>query len=303
MTATLTPLTLGRMQPEAPRLRRTCMKRLLSPAAVLLVAATACSSGGGGGSGSSGSTAAVKGAPAGVAAPAPAAGTLRQDSPIVVGRSQILTAGVQVDVKDVRRATAAAEQLVADAGGDVAQEQVDLQARAPRATLRLDVPPNRLDALLDSLGALGRERSRSRGTQDVTDQVVDVSSRLATQQASVNRVRKLLDRATSLTDIVRLEAELAQREADLESLQARLRSLSNRVAMAQVTVDLATAARPGPARDAQVGFLSGLRSGWRALQAVGRVAGATAGALLPFLPLLLALGGLGWWLRRRSALT
>lgn len=286
------------------------MKRLVAATAVTLVAVTGCSSGGGGSSstvGTSAGGAAVKGAPAQApargAAQAVAPNVPKADTPLDVGRLQILTAAVRVDVKDVRQATSAAEQVAVGAGGEVAQEQVDLQVDSPRATLQLQVPPNRLDAALDSLAALGHERSRSRGTEDVTDQVVDVSSRLATQQASVVRVRKLLDRAGSLSDVVRLESELAQREADLESLQARLRSLNNRVAMAQVTVDLTTGGGPAHVKVAKVGFGSGLRSGWHALQAVARVAGATLGAVLPFLPVLLAAAWLGWWVRRHKALT
>lgn len=303
MTATLTRLTLEAVQPAPRPLRPTGMKRLLAATAVVVLAATGCSSGGGsaGSSDSAGTAVAgVKGAPARAPAALPQAG--KADTPIEVGRSQILTAAVRVDVKDVRQAASDAESLVNDAGGQVAQEQVDLQAEAPHATLRLEVPPNRLDALLDNLAGLGHERSRQRGTEDVTDQVVDISSRVATQQASVDRVRKLLAQATSLADIVRIESELAQREADLESLQARLRSLSNRVAMAEVTVDLATAGKVAPVKAAKVGFGSGLRGGWHALQAVGRVTGAVLGALLPFLPLLVAAGWVAWWLRRRHVL-
>jgi hypothetical protein len=45
-----------------------------------------------------------------------------------------------------------------------------------------------------------------------------------------------------------------------------------------------------------LGFGDGLRSGWAALVTVGRVLAVSAGALLPFLPVLLVAG---WLLLRR----
>lgn len=47
------------------------------------------------------------------------------------------------------------------------------------------------------------------------------------------------------------------------------------------------------------GFGDGLRGGWSALTTVGRLLAVTAGALLPFLPLLLLAGVLGWRLHLR----
>ncbi|MDT7571452.1 MAG: hypothetical protein QOE05_1626 [Actinomycetota bacterium] len=220
--------------------------------------------------------------------------------PVAVPRSLIRTAELVVRVDDVRKATAAAERLVVDADGEVSDEQLELQAAHPTAALKLRVPPARLAATLSGLSALGTEQSRRLGTDDVTDQVVDLDSRLATQRSSVARVRALLDRASSLTDVVRIESELSRREADLESLQARVRALSGQVTMSEITLQLTSeAAKPKLA--ATVGFSSGLHGGWHAFTAAARVTAATVGALLPFLPVLaVALGGAFWW-RRRTA--
>ena len=219
--------------------------------------------------------------------------------PVAVPRSLIRTAEIEVRVPDVKKAATEAQQLVEDAGGELADEELDLRTANPTATLQLRVPPARLGRTLSQLSELGDEQGRRLGTEDVTDQVVDLESRLATQRTSVARVRALLDRASSLTDVVRLEAELSRREADLESLQARSRALSGQVAMAEVTLALASKAAPAVATT--VGFRSGLEGGWNAFLAAARVTAATVGALLPFLPLLaIAVWGTFWW-RRRTA--
>lgn len=43
---------------------------------------------------------------------------------------------------------------------------------------------------------------------DVTEQLVDVESRIATQRASVERIRALLARAASVSEITSVESEL-----------------------------------------------------------------------------------------------
>ena len=268
----------------------------------LLVLLAGCSAGGE----SAGSTAALSKPAGNGAKQAPPAGTDVQPAavdaakPVAVPRSLIRTAQLEVRVDNVKKSAATAEQLVEAAGGEVSDEQLDLRATHPTASLELRVPPARLGATLAKLSELGDEQSRQLGTDDVTDQVVDLESRLATQRSSVARVRALLDRASNLTDVVHIEAELSRREADLESLQARVRAISGQVAMSKITLELtsqATKPKVAPA----VGFRSGLDGGWNAFTAAARVTAATLGALLPFLPLIaIAIGAPLWWRRRAS---
>lgn len=262
----------------------------------LLVLVAGCSSGGGS-TDSAGSAAKSSSSGSGGVVVQPA---VQRGAPAPLPRSVIRTAELEVRVADVKRAVSAAERIVLDRRGAVADERLDLRS-SPTAALQLRVPPDALTSTLSELAGLGHEQSRRLGTDDVTEQVVDLASRLATQRRSVARVRALLDSATSLTDVVRLESELSKREADLESLDARRRALAGSVAMATVTLDLR--ADPAHAVVGGVGFGDGLRGGWKAFTATARVSAATLGAVLPFLPLLLVAGWLALRLRRRAAAT
>jgi hypothetical protein len=219
---------------------------------------------------------------------------------VPAGASLIRTAELGVRVDDVRAAADRALDLAVTAGGTLASERSDGTGGERSARLTLRVPPDRFDATVAALASLGEERSRSLGTEDVTDQVVDLESRLATQRASVERVRALLDEAQNLGEVVQIEGELTRRTADLESLQARLAALTERVELSTITVTLYGGQAPTPVDDEVVGFADGLRGGWTAFLATARVLAATAGALLPFLPIALV-GWLGWRLRARRA--
>jgi hypothetical protein len=219
----------------------------------------------------------------------------------LAGAALIRTAQLAVRVEDMRPAADRAVDITVAAGGVVTSEQASGQEEHGQATLVLRVPPDRFDATLDQLAGLGEELSRTVGTEDVTDQVVDLESRLATQRASVERVRALLEQAENLGEVVQIEAELTRRTADLESLQARLAALTERVELSTITLELYSDESALAAQeDEVVGFMDGLRGGWAAFLATVRVLGATTGALLPFLPILL-LGALAWRLRSRCA--
>lgn len=273
------------------------MRRSPALAVLLAVLLTGCTAGG---SSDSAAPASAEGGAALDAAP-PDAGA---DQAPVLGRvapapAVIRTAELSVQVKDVRGAADEAARLARGAAGSVEAEERSGTGDDASAVVVVRVPPAAFDALLGRFAALGEEQDRRLGTEDVTDQVVDLDSRIATQRASVARVRELLDRAGTLGEVVQVEGELTKRTADLEALEARLAALEKRVDLSTVTLRLTRSddASVGGA----LGFGDGLRAGWDALQAVGRAVGVTAGAVLPFLPLLLLVGFFGWKRAHRTA--
>jgi hypothetical protein len=183
------------------------------------------------------------------------------------------------------------------------------KVRAGESVIVLRVPEADLDralALVTGPGGVGKELDRTTSAQDVTGDLADLASRVATQQASVARVRALLASATSLKDIVLLESEVSTRESDLEALQARRAVLADQADLATLTVDLRTPATipPPPAEPADPNaFLQGLQSGWHAVVASTTVIVTVLGALLPLAVVAALLGVPVLWVlrRRRSA--
>ncbi|WP_330322036.1 DUF4349 domain-containing protein [Streptomyces anulatus] len=215
----------------------------------------------------------------------------------------IRTATLSVEVKSVPKAVAAARGVTEGAGGLVATENTErLDDTYETSHLVLRVPQDRFQEVLRELAGSGKLLSRTSNAKDVTDQVVDVDSRIATQRASVARVRELMDRAEKISDVVALEGELSSRQSDLESLLAQQSSLKDRTSLATITLDLTPPAAPDDeGRDEDAGFLDALGGGWGAFVTMLRWVAVAFGAALPFL-LTGALALLGWRaLRRRGA--
>jgi hypothetical protein len=213
----------------------------------------------------------------------------------------ILTADLEVRVAkpaDVATTAGRAEDIAAAAGGRTdADDQSSGQSAT--ATLTLKVPPAGFTAVLRRLAALGTAQSQRQATQDVTTQLVDVTSRVASAQAAITQLNKLYAQATKVSDIIEIETTLAQREADLESLEAQRNALRTQTAFATITLDLTTTVTIVHHHHSTTGFVGGLRRGWDNFAHAASWLSGAAGAVLPFAVLIGLLAAAAEVLRRR----
>jgi Domain of unknown function (DUF4349) len=307
------------------RRRWLALPALGAVAVVLLGACSAGSDSAGSGSAAVGRDAA---GPAGAVSPAPAqngagvaadqgkagtsAGTsaggagggTQPQARVAPSRALIKTADLTVRVDDVGPNAARLAGIADRFGGSVYSDNRNGAGEKASADVVLKVDTGQLEEAMAAVAGLGSEERRTSTTQDVTEDVADIDSRVRTMQASIARVRAILARANSIGDVVSVEGELSRREADLESLQTRQRALAGQVAQATLTVHLlakqAAAATPPPPGPPRHGFLGGLAAGWDAFAAfvTGLLTGV--GAVLPFLLIVVPVVALLLWYRRRT---
>ncbi|MER5311574.1 DUF4349 domain-containing protein [Streptomyces sp. NPDC002773] len=202
----------------------------------------------------------------------------------------IRTASLSVEVADVTKAVATARRVTAGAGGRVENESTErVDDTHVTSHIVLRVPQERYDTVLAELAGTGKLLGRKADAKDVTEQVVDVESRIATQRASVARVRALMQRAEKLADVVTLEGELSRRQADLESLLAQQASLKDRTSLATITLQLTEKEKPKPEEreEGRPGFGDALGGGWNALVGAVTWIGLVLAALAPWLAVAL----------------
>jgi hypothetical protein len=283
-----------------------------------LGALAACTSSGSGDASAAGSGGVAGGSEAGAASAPAASGDVAAKAPAVAPapadagvvdltdpRSLIQTADLDVLVKHGRSVDAAADRaaaIVATAGGLVYADE-RTSGHDPSAQQTFKVPPDELSTVLDRLAGLGKQESRNLSTQDVTATVVDVTSRVRSAQLAIDTLNGLYQRATKLSDIIRLENELAQREANLESLQAQQRTLTAETAEATVQLSLESAPKKVVKHHhvaAGRGIGTGLSRGWHAFGTAAVWTASTVATLLPFLAVALLLGGAAVVIRRRT---
>jgi hypothetical protein len=231
---------------------------------------------------------------------APTAPTAALDL-VATDRDVVRTGSMWVTVDEVDDAAADVRARATDAGGFVADEQ--LRAADDRVDVTVRVPADAFEDVRAAIGHLGDVTEQDVQAQDVTAEMVDVESRIASLRASVERVRALLGQAGDVAQLALVEGELASRETELEALLGQQRVLADQVALATLTVHLGEDEVPSPSEDA-AGFTDGFRRGWVALVDGGQALLAAVGFLLPFaVPAGLVALALRWWVRRRPSAT
>jgi hypothetical protein len=232
--------------------------------------------------------------------------------PLPGGQSVIFTASLSLRTRNVQATVARATQLAESAGGYVSGEHARIvqtgEHASPVVDIQFKVPAAAYQTTLTTLGGLGTRRSEAQRAQDVTGTVADVNSRVASAEAAIAQLRKLLTRTGSVGGLLSVQDQINQEEASLEALQSQQRALARETAYATISLTV-TRTAPAPARhrhQAAAGFLRGLTAGWHALRTAVTWLLTVAGAVLPFLipaglAALAAIAGRRWWLSRRRA--
>jgi VIT1/CCC1 family predicted Fe2+/Mn2+ transporter len=218
-----------------------------------------------------------------------------------VTRAIIKSGSLTIETADVDQKRQAAITIVTGLRGLVSSEDTgsDTDGRISRANLVLKVPTAAYETAIQRLSGLGVRKQIRQETSDVTEQVVDVESRISSQRASLTRMRVLLEKATTIGEIVSVETELTRREADLESLLAKQKALAGQTELATLSLSLVEPGEAPAADPDNRGFLSGLSNGWDAFTTTVSALATVAGALLPFLVAFALIGVPLWYLRRR----
>jgi Domain of unknown function (DUF4349) len=237
------------------------------------------------------------------------AGTTARLAP---GSDIIYTAQLTVRAANVGSAAARAAQITEGVGGYVSNETTSADPDQPSqaiATVQLKIPVASYPAILGQLaGGLGTQLSLQEQAQDVTQQVADVNSQVASDQAAIVQLRALLSHAGSVGDLLDVQNQINNEESALEAMQAQQRALSHETSYATVTLTiLGPKAKPVPHHTkAPPSLAGGLGAGWHALKVSLSWTLAFLGAIAPFAAIA-AIAGYAiyrarrWMLRRRPA--
>jgi hypothetical protein len=158
---------------------------------------------------------------------------------------------------------------VADASVQSGRKQVR------SATLELKVPASRFDELTGLLEPLGRLQFVNVGAEDVSEEFVDLTARVANGRRLEERLIELLrTRTGKLQDVLTVERELARVREEIERMEGRMRFLKSSAQLSTLSVNLfepppLVATHPGHSVIAEA-----FKAAWRNF--IGVMAGAIA---------------------------
>lgn len=217
----------------------------------------------------------------------------------------IRTGSIEVTVARGRFTTVVTRlsDVAVGVGGFVSASETSQLGDDPRGTVTLRVPARDFDRVLVRIGDLGKVRSATTGSQDVTGEYTDVAARIQALQDEREQIRLVLGRAQSIPDILAVRDRLSAVQGELEQLQGRKQVLADQTSLSTITVQVSEQggeAKPLVDRDEH----RGLAAVWH--DSADRFAGGARAivvglaALAPWLLLLAVVWLPARWLWRRS---
>jgi len=143
-------------------------------------------------------------------------------------RKVIYTARLQIIVADVESALAATDEIARKMGG--------YMQHISGHGITIRVPADKFDPALADVSKLGPVAQRDISAQDVTEQYTDLKIRLDNARATLKRLQAILEKTTSVKDVLAVEKELARVRTEIERMQGQMNLLNNRIAYATITV-------------------------------------------------------------------
>ena len=155
-----------------------------------------------------------------------------------VDRQVISTASISVQVEVVSGAVVAVRTIAEGLGGYVEVLSTSGSDDGGYATITIRVPQASFYHVIDQISLLGKVDSKHIGSDDVTEEFIDLNARLKTSLREEQSLLSLLDKATGVADVLAIERQLSRIRSDVERLQGQLNYLERRVDMATITVSL-----------------------------------------------------------------
>lgn len=155
-------------------------------------------------------------------------------------RMIVYTGDLALVVMDTDAAQRQIEVLVKDAGGYIASvESYAVSEGIRRINLSLRVPAEAFDSTMNALREMAVEVTReSVSTEDVTEEYVDLTSRLRALEAKAARLEKLMEQAEDTEAVLEVYRELSETQVQIEQTKGRMQYLERQSAMATIHVQL-----------------------------------------------------------------
>lgn len=162
------------------------------------------------------------------------------DTAATVAQKIIKTASLIFVVENVSTAVESITSIATDAGGFVeSSETWESSSTQLRGTVTVRVPADTFEMVLERSKELALVVSNeSVSGQDVTEEYTDLAARLANAQKQEEELRRLLERAANVEEILKVQKQLHEAREEVEVLQGRINYLENQTSLSTVTFDL-----------------------------------------------------------------
>ncbi|MEH7414257.1 DUF4349 domain-containing protein [Neobacillus drentensis] len=152
----------------------------------------------------------------------------------------IYQAELELRVKSFENAVQSLEDKAQGYGGYIAESNVTSDGKEQvSGRLNLRIPQAHFQEFVnDAQGQAAEVLQRTINGQDVTEEYVDLESRLKSKQAVEERLLSFMKNAVKTEDLLKISADLASVQEEIEVIKGRMKYLENQTSFSTVNITL-----------------------------------------------------------------
>ncbi len=160
----------------------------------------------------------------------------------------IYSATCRIETTEFDKALDRLNQLISSYGGFIENSSVDGNTyrnndgttviRNRYASYIIRIPANSFNDFLNETGSIGAVLSKNLNAENITSQFIDTQARLDALKIQEERLLALLEKATSMENIITIEDKLTNVRYDIESYQRSLNYMESKVNYSTVTLKI-----------------------------------------------------------------
>lgn len=150
----------------------------------------------------------------------------------------IYHASITIEVKDFNKAKDSLEQLIVEKKGYIANSSSQqISDGQVEGSLSVRIPQEHFQQFLDEIEDLSvKVHHQSIEGMDVTEEYVDLSSRLKSREAVEERLLQFMQEAQKTEDLLKISADLGKIQEEMEQIKGRIKYLQNQVSLSTVEI-------------------------------------------------------------------
>jgi len=203
----------------------------------------------------------------------------------------IKTGTITINVDDYSKSIKNVKSIIKKFNGKIISENENSYSYGISNNIQISINNNLFDSLINSLTKDQNVLSKEISAQDVTEEYIDVTSRIKSKKLIRDRYTDLLKQARNINEILKVENNLRVIQEEIEAKQGRLNYLNIKTKYSTINLTISQ-------EDSNIyepSFFSkiakGFESGWNGLKIFFLI-------LIYLWPLWLILGGIYLWLKR-----
>jgi len=217
-------------------------------------------------------------------------------------RMIVRTGDISLVVADVTQSRDEIARLAVSLNGYVVSSRIWGEEQDTRGSISIRVPDEKFEQTLAELRSLAvRVTTESTNSRDITEEYIDLGSRLKNAEATESQYLALLKKAeVDVDDILNIYECLSRIRSEIEQLKGRMQYLERTASMSLITAQLEPEATARPLVRAGWSALEILKSAVRGLVTAGQFLGSAAIWLVIFIPIWGTILGIILWRRHKK---